>query len=228
MMMGFVLLKLIVLLLSLSWLNLGLGHRPVGGEQPLEKINILRTTLALHGDASIKASPVLLGLKGEDTEWVDVRLRSASPSVDDWVGVFSPAKFEYCPHLLLSMPLFFLFTLLLLVLASAVRFHSSSCYSATDKKDQPPYICSSPLKPKLKAVSNSVSFANPKAPLYPRLALGKSWNEMTVTWTSGYNIDEAVPLVEWGQSDSTPKQTAAGTLTFSRETLCGMAELLNY
>lgn len=230
-MMGFVLLKLIILLLSLSWLNLGLGHRPVGGEQPLEKINILRTTLALHGDASIKASPVLLGLKGEDTEWVDVTLRSANPSVDDWVGVFSPAKFD-----------------------------SSSCYSATDKKDQPPYICSSPLKykfvdssyytktgkatlrfqlinqradfsfalfsgglsnPKLKAVSNSVSFANPKAPLYPRLALGKSWNEMTVTWTSGYNIDEAVPLVEWGPSDSTPKQTPAGTLTFSRETLCG-------
>lgn len=230
-MMGFVLLRLIILLLSLSWLNLGLGHRPVGGEQPLEKINILRTTLALHGDASIKASPVLLGLKGEDTEWVDVTLRSANPSVDDWVGVFSPAKFD-----------------------------SSSCYSATDKKDQPPYICSSPLKykfvdssyytktgkatlrfqlinqradfsfalfsgglsnPKLKAVSNSVSFANPKAPLYPRLALGKSWNEMTVTWTSGYNIDEAVPLVEWGPSDSTPKQTPAGTLTFSRETLCG-------
>lgn len=230
-MMGFVLLRLIILLLSLSWLNLGLGHRPVGGEQPLEKINILRTTLALHGDASIKASPVLLGLKGEDAEWVDVTLRSANPSVDDWVGVFSPAKFD-----------------------------SSSCYSATDKKDQPPYICSSPLKykfvdssyytktgkatlrfqlinqradfsfalfsgglsnPKLKAVSNSVSFANPKAPLYPRLALGKSWNEMTVTWTSGYNIDEAVPLVEWGPSDSTPKQTPAGTLTFSRETLCG-------
>lgn len=230
-MMGFVLLRLIILLLSLSWLNLGLGHRPVGGEQPLEKINILRTTLALHGDASIKASPVLLGLKGEDTEWVDVTLRSANPSVDDWVGVFSPAKFD-----------------------------SSSCYSATDKKDQPPYICSSPLKykfvdssyytktgkatlrfqlinqradfsfalfsgglsnPKLKAVSNSVSFANPKAPLYPRLALGKSWNEMTVTWTSGYNIDEAVPLVEWGPSDSTPKQTPAGTLTFNRETLCG-------
>lgn len=230
-MMGFVLLKLIILLLSLSWLNLGLGHRPVGGEQPLEKINILRTTLALHGDASIKASPVLLGLKGGDTEWVDVTLRSANPSGDDWVGVFSPAKFD-----------------------------SSSCYSATDKKDQPPYICSSPLKykfvdssyytktgkatlrfqlinqradfsfalfsgglsnPKLKAVSNSVSFANPKAPLYPRLALGKSWNEMTVTWTSGYNIDEAVPLLEWGPSDSTPKQTPAGTLTFSRETLCG-------
>jgi len=52
--------------------------------------------------------------------------------------------------------------------------------------------------------------------------------QMTVTWTSGYNVDEAVPLVEWGPYDSSPKQTPAGTLTFSRETLCGMAELLNY
>jgi len=68
MMMEFWLLKLIMLLLSISWLNVGLGHRPVGGEQPLEKINILGTTLALHGDASIEASPVVLGLKVNDDE----------------------------------------------------------------------------------------------------------------------------------------------------------------
>ncbi|KAJ3669611.1 hypothetical protein LUZ60_011561 [Juncus effusus] len=53
-------------------------------------------------------------------------------------------------------------------------------------------------KPVLVAVSNTISFINPKAPVYPRLALGKSWNEMTVTWTSGYDISEAVPFVEWG------------------------------
>lgn len=35
------------------------------------------------------------------------------------------------------------------------------------------------LQPKLVAVSNSVSFANPKAPLYPRLSQGKSWNEVS-------------------------------------------------
>lgn len=34
------------------------------------------------------------------------------------------------------------------------------------------------LQPKLVAVSNSISFANPKAPLYPRLAQGKSWDEV--------------------------------------------------
>ncbi|KAF8013040.1 hypothetical protein BT93_I1032 [Corymbia citriodora subsp. variegata] len=51
--------------------------------------------------------------------------------------------------------------------------------------------------PKLIAASNTVAFANPKAPVYPRLAQGKEWNEMTVTWTSGYGIAEAEPFVEW-------------------------------
>ncbi|KAL2938460.1 putative inactive purple acid phosphatase 27 [Bienertia sinuspersici] len=170
---------------------------------------------------------------GEDTEWVDVKLWSPNPSSDDWIGVFSPAK-----------------------------FNSSSCYSEADVKDQQPYICSAPIKymfantinsgytktgkatlrfqlinqradfsfalfsgglsnPTLVAVSHSISFANPKAPLYPRLALGKSRDEITVTWTSGYSIDEAVPLVEWGFPDSIPKQAPAGTLTFTRNTLCG-------
>ena len=35
------------------------------------------------------------------------------------------------------------------------------------------------LQPKLVAVSNFISFANPKAPVYPRLALGKSWDEVS-------------------------------------------------
>lgn len=41
-------------------------------------------------------------------------------------------------------------------------------------------------QPKLIAISNSVTFAHPKAPLYPRLAQGKSWNEVSlslVPWT---------------------------------------------
>lgn len=39
-----------------------------------------------------------------------------------------------------------------------------------------------PLKwqPKLIAVSETVTFANPKAPVYPRLAQGKSWNEVSI------------------------------------------------
>ncbi|XP_022867900.1 probable inactive purple acid phosphatase 27 isoform X2 [Olea europaea var. sylvestris] len=132
----------------------------------------------------------------------------------------------------------------------------------SSKKDQAPYICSSPIKykfanfseshymktgkaslkfqlinqredfsfalfagglsnPKLVAVSNSIAFANPKAPLYPRLAQGKSWDEFTVTWTSGYNIDEAIPFVEWGWKGQKQKRSPAGTLTFERKSMCG-------
>ncbi|KAK9668903.1 hypothetical protein RND81_13G094900 [Saponaria officinalis] len=230
-------LSAVLVVILVSWLNINInicsGHRPVGGEQPLSQINVLGTTLALHTHASINASPVVLGLLGEDIEWVNVELQSPEPSTDDWVGVFSPAN-----------------------------FNSSSCYSETDTKDQPPYICSAPIKykfvnssnldyakngkatlrfqlinqradfafalfsgglsnPKLVAVSNSTSFANPKAPLYPRLAVGKSWNEMTITWTSGYNIDEAIPFVEWGIKGADTKQTPAGTLTFKRNAVCG-------
>uniref|UniRef100_M1C3W1 Inactive purple acid phosphatase 27 n=1 Tax=Solanum tuberosum TaxID=4113 RepID=M1C3W1_SOLTU len=76
------------------------------------------------------------------------------------------------------------------------------------------------LQPKLISISNFVAFANPKAPLYPRLALGKSWDMMTVTWTSGYNIDEAVLFVEWGWKGQEQKRSPAGTLTFHRNSMC--------
>ncbi|RZC84968.1 hypothetical protein C5167_047753 [Papaver somniferum] len=33
-------------------------------------------------------------------------------------------------------------------------------------------------KPKLIAVSNTVQFQNPNAPVYPRLAQGKAWSEV--------------------------------------------------
>ncbi|KAA8542124.1 hypothetical protein F0562_023276 [Nyssa sinensis] len=179
------------------------------GVQPLSKIAIEKASLALSESASVKASPLVLGLKGEDTQWVTVDLEYPDPSENDWVGVFSPAK-----------------------------FNSSSCYSEYAPKEQTPYICSAPIKyngqisplrylqgglsnPKLVAVSNHISFANPKAPLYPRLAQGKSWNEMTVTWTSGYNIDEAIPFVEWGLRGQLQTRSPAGTLTFNRNSMCG-------
>ncbi|CAN6585564.1 unnamed protein product [Malus baccata var. baccata] len=75
--------------------------------------------------------------------------------------------------------------------------------------------------PNLVAVSNSITFANPKAPVFPRLAQGKSWNEMTVTWTSGYDINEAVPFVEWGIEGQARMRSGAGTLTFDRSMMCG-------
>ncbi|KAI9079637.1 hypothetical protein K1719_038258 [Acacia pycnantha] len=225
--------NMILLLLFLLNLSFASAHINGFGEQPLSKISIHKTVVSLHSNASLRASPSLLGIKGEDTEWVTVDLDYSNPSSDDWVGVFSPAK-----------------------------FNSSTCPPNNDPKEQTPYICSSPIKykfvnetnqnytktgksslkfqlinqradfsfalfsgglsnPKLVAISNFISFANPKAPLYPRLAQGKSWDEMTVTWTSGYDINEAVPLVEWGRKGESLSKSPAGTLTFGRNSMCG-------
>ena len=51
---------------------------------------------------------------------------------------------------------------------------------------------------------------------------------MTVTWTSGYNIDEATPLVEWGWKGHTKQLSPAGTLTFTRGSMCGMLSNLSF
>ncbi|CAI9093360.1 OLC1v1028847C1 [Oldenlandia corymbosa var. corymbosa] len=203
------------------------------GIQPLSKIAIHKATVALTNSASIKASPFVLGLEGQDVEWVTVDLDNYEPSNDDWIGVFSPAK-----------------------------FNESNCHDPSNPKEQEPFICTAPIKyqyanfsssnytktgktsirfqlinqradfsfalfagglsnPKLIAISNHITFANPKAPVYPRLAQGKSWNEMTVTWTSGYDIDEAVPFVKWGMMGHERKLSPAGTLTFQRNSMCG-------
>ncbi|GAV56562.1 Metallophos domain-containing protein/Metallophos_C domain-containing protein [Cephalotus follicularis] len=223
---------ILVLLCLATSVNLAMAHINGFGEQPLSKIAILKTTLALRDSVSLKAQPLILGLKGEDTQLVTVDLENPDPSANDWVGVFSPAK-----------------------------FNSSTCV-LHDSKEQTPYICTAPIKymsanhsdsaytktgkttmkfqlinqradfsfalfsgglstPKLVAVSNFISFANPKAPLYPRLAQGKSWDEMTITWTSGYDINEAVPFVEWGLKGDNQIRSPAGTLTFTRNSMCG-------
>ncbi|KAL3499104.1 hypothetical protein ACH5RR_041836 [Cinchona calisaya] len=230
--MGMVLLKMILGSLLLLFLSSNFASAHIG-IQPLSKIAIHKTIFALRDSASIKASPVVLGLKGEDSEWVSVDLENSEPSQDDWIGVFSPAK-----------------------------FNGSTCYLENEPKVVTPYICTAPIKyqfanfssssytntgkasikfllinqradfsfalfsgglssPKLIAVSNHITFANPKAPVYPRLALGKSWDEMTVTWTSGYNIDEAVPFVEWGLKGHNQRRSPAGTLTFQQNSMCG-------
>lgn len=50
---------------------------------------------------------------------------------------------------------------------------------------------------------------------------------MTVTWTSGYDISEAYPFVEWGMKSSPATRTAAGTVTFDGESLCGMVIIIS-
>lgn len=46
---------------------------------------------------------------------------------------------------------------------------------------------------------------------------------MTVTWTSGYDFKEAVPFVEWGAKGGQRVLSPAGTLTFDRNSMCGMS-----
>lgn len=45
---------------------------------------------------------------------------------------------------------------------------------------------------------------------------------MTVTWTSDYDISEAVPFVEWGLKGEPQTRSPAGTLTFTQSSMCGM------
>uniref|UniRef100_M8CBW0 Purple acid phosphatase n=1 Tax=Aegilops tauschii TaxID=37682 RepID=M8CBW0_AEGTA len=202
------------------------------GEQPLSRIAVERTTLAVDDAAHVKASPAVLGLEGQDSGWVEVEFLHPDPSGDDWIGVFSPANFSAAicepenkrqyPPVLCTAPIKYQFAkfkndgygksgkgYLKLQLINQREDFSFALFSG------------GLLKPKLIAVSNKVTFVNPKAPVYPRLAQGKSWNEMTVTWTSGYDIKEAVPFVEWGEKAGRQFLSPAGTLTFDRNSMCG-------
>jgi len=58
-------LNMILVMLCLTNLDMVLGysHMNVVGEQPLAKIAIHKTVLALHSSASITAAPFVLGIK---------------------------------------------------------------------------------------------------------------------------------------------------------------------
>ncbi|XP_052198575.1 probable inactive purple acid phosphatase 1 [Diospyros lotus] len=223
---------IVAIFLAILWSIVSLKGASSHGDQPLSRIAIHNVVFALNDLAYIKASPSVIGLKGQNSEWVSLEYRISGPSIDDWVGVFSPGNF------------------------------SSSTCAPENPRVTPPFLCTAPIKyqyanysnpeykdtgkgslrlqlinqrsdfsfalfsgglltPKLVAVSNIVSFANPNAPVYPRLAQGKTWNEMTVTWTSGYGIDEAEPFIEWGPKGGEQRLSPAGTLTFDRSSMCG-------
>ncbi|KAF4361612.1 hypothetical protein F8388_007628 [Cannabis sativa] len=85
-----IILIIMVTLLSLSssvW-----GHIVIPYEdQPLSKINILKTQLDLQGTATISAQPLQLYQKGRveaelEAEWVTVSVKNSKPSNDDWVA----------------------------------------------------------------------------------------------------------------------------------------------
>ncbi|KAG2653542.1 hypothetical protein PVAP13_1NG460976, partial [Panicum virgatum] len=156
---------------------------------------------------------------GEDTEWVTVKYGWTSPSVDDWIAVFSPADFisGTCPNPARDPPL-----LCTAPIKGSVRFQLiNQRYNFSFA-----LFTGGLENPKLIAVSEPISFKNPKAPVFPRLAQGKTHDEMAVTWASGYDISEAYPFVEWGAVGSgaaaqLAARSPAGTLTFSRGSMCG-------
>ncbi|CAL5005086.1 unnamed protein product [Urochloa decumbens] len=207
---------------------------PAEGFQPLSKIAVHRTTIEMEPSAYVRATPSLLGeqLGDNDTEWVTVNYARTNPAVDDWIAVFSPANFieGSCPNpsrypgepLLCTAPIKYQYANFSVNYIywgkGTIRFQLIN-----QRSDFAFALFAGGLEnPKLVSVSDPISFKNPKAPVFPRLAQGKSHDEMTVTWTSGYNIHEAYPFVEWGAvGSSQPARTPAGTLTFNRGSMCG-------
>ncbi|KAG0455632.1 hypothetical protein HPP92_024924 [Vanilla planifolia] len=220
------------ILLVVTSIILRFGAVRSGGEQPLGRIAIHRATLGINDAAYIKASPDILGLKGQNSGWVSLEYNYPNSSNDDWIGVFSPAKFlatvcepesgrEEAP-LLCTSPIKFQYANYSTVDYQATGRGSLKLQLINQREDFSFALFSGGLSnPKLITVSNLVTFANPKAPVYPRLAQGKAWNEMTITWTSGYGINEAEPFVEWGPLGGDQTRSPAGTLTFGRNSMCG-------
>ncbi|KAK9668905.1 hypothetical protein RND81_13G095000 [Saponaria officinalis] len=233
---------LVLLILCLKLPTNILGHEKIHGVQPLSKIDVLSTTLAFHKDASIKVSFSPLRFKGERDEneaiaYVKVELATSHPSPNDWVGVFSPAYFNastdcqdvgkpkrHRPYICTS-PIKYKYANF-----SSPNFLNTGTAVLefeliNQRADFAFGLFSNGLSnPELVAMTDPISpFSNPKAPLYPRLAMGESWDVMTVTWTSGYNINEAVPFVEWGEPSGVPMRSPAGTLTYTRNQMCAGA-----
>ncbi|CAO2179807.1 unnamed protein product [Urochloa humidicola] len=209
---------------------------PAEGIQPLSKIAVHKATVELQPSAFVEATPSLLGAKGDDTEWVTVKYGRTNRSVDDWIAVFSPADFNSgkCPNpasypgepLLCTAPIKYQYA------NYSARYSNSGEGSIrfqliNQRSDFAFALFTGGLEnPRLVAVSKPVAFRNPKAPVFPRLAQGNTHDEMTVTWTSGYDISEAYPFVEWGavggrRGGAQPACSPAGTLTFNRGSMCG-------
>ncbi|BBN00519.1 acid phosphatase type 7 [Marchantia polymorpha subsp. ruderalis] len=225
-----------VTILQLSFLVPG-RTAALDPHQPLANLGIERTLMRLDPlVASISASPDVLDSEiisagGSAAAYVTVKFQKFSGASDgDWVAVFSPADFNAsstcdgreAPEIC-QAPIKF----------SYANF-SNPDYSSTGKGmlrfrliNQRSdfafgFFTGDIYNPVLVAVSNKVSFRNPKAPGYLRLAQGYDWNEISVTWTSGYSIEEATPLVVWGiLNGDTNHTTPASTLTFTREDICG-------
>nr|XP_043616360.1 probable inactive purple acid phosphatase 27 [Erigeron canadensis] len=210
-------------------------HHPqdTTNEKPLTKIVLHKAAISLQESACVIVNSLIVGHKGDNTEGINVQLHSTEPSNGDWVGVFSPANINAsdCSSefgdlvdspSICTPPIQYMFA-----------NHSNPDYTTTGRASLNFQIINQRAdfsfalftggldNPNLVACSCPISFMNPKAPLYPRLAQGKSWDTMVVTWTSGYDIDEATPFIEWGWKGQHSDLSPAGTLTFSRRSMCG-------
>ncbi|KAJ8548018.1 hypothetical protein K7X08_021254 [Anisodus acutangulus] len=201
--------KVFVILLPILWVLVALQGVASHEDHPLARIAVHKAIVALDARAYIKASPSILGSNGLNQEWITLEYGTSIPSNDDWVGVFSPGNFRL--------------TRASTLLQYQFANRSNPNYKRTGKGSLKLQLINqrSDFSFALFSVSNTVAFANPNAPLYPRLAQGKTWNEMTVTWTSGYDINEAEPFVEWGPQGGQQTRSPTGTLTFDRSSLCG-------
>ncbi|OEL12549.1 putative inactive purple acid phosphatase 27 [Dichanthelium oligosanthes] len=226
--------------------------------QPLSTLKMQAAQVAMDSGAVIHASPDVLGKNGEDSAWVTVNFTAPAPSAGHWVALFSPADFglsvgggartnaaagEEGPEAgLPTAPIKYMFANISpSFMSSGSGDMSSSSGNLSSGSGNMSFLVINQRSdyafglfsggkdnPKLIAVSNKISFANPKAPVFPRLSQGKEWNEMAVTWTSGYNINEAYPFVEWKmKGGESSKRTPAGTLTYTRSHLCGASDGTN-
>ncbi|XP_024994014.1 probable inactive purple acid phosphatase 1 isoform X3 [Cynara cardunculus var. scolymus] len=171
------------------------------GDQPFAKISLNETLFVLDAAAFVKASPLVLGLKGQTSEWLTVTLHNPNPSVDDWIGVFSPANFS-----------------------------ASTCLPESSMVT-PPLLCTAPVKYKYANYSSPNYKDTGEASLKFQLINQRSdfsfalftggLSKMTITWTSGYGVDEAEPFVEWARRGEDKRRSPAATLTIDRNSLCG-------
>ncbi|KAI3727045.1 hypothetical protein L1987_66853 [Smallanthus sonchifolius] len=203
-------------------------------KQPLANIEIHKAVIDIQESACITAYPMIMDYERDDIVWVNVVVESAEPSEADWVAVFSPANFnasdcysesdgdvEKAPYIC-TAPLKYKFVNYSNPDYVKRRQGSLQFQIINQRADFSFALFTGGLySPKLIRISSPISFRNPKAPLYPRLAQGKSWDQMAVTWTSGYNIDEATPFVEYGWIGQGRNLSPAETLTFSRSSMCG-------
>ncbi|KAL3501507.1 hypothetical protein ACH5RR_035956 [Cinchona calisaya] len=224
--------RVFLILLAILWVLLSSRRVISHGDHPLARIAIQKTIAETDNNASIKAFPSVLGTTGLNQEWVTIEYSISNPAIDDWIGVFSPANFSASncsaenrmvfPPLLCNAPIKYQYANYANPKYKDTGKGSLKLQLINQRSDFAFALFSGGvLNPKLVALSNRVAFVNPNAPVYPRLAQGKTWDEMTVTWTSGYGINDAEPFVEWGQQGDERRRSPAGTATFDRNSLCG-------